>query len=139
MFIPTTAMLGRRQCLSSNAAGAHPLLWGHLLCARPSIRLLTHTASPWPTSKQPSPPAAASALAQPQHQQHTDRQPVATKVFKFRHFTLLHGGPCAMQMGTDAMLLGAWAQPPPHTASVLDGKWRATTAVAGRSDKSMYA
>jgi tRNA1(Val) A37 N6-methylase TrmN6 len=43
-------------------------------------------------------------------------------VFRFRHFTLLHGGPCAMKMGTDVMLLGAWAQPPEHTAAVLDGK-----------------
>jgi tRNA1(Val) A37 N6-methylase TrmN6 len=43
-------------------------------------------------------------------------------VFKFRHFTLQHGGPCAMKMGTDSMLLGAWAQPPEHTAAVLDGE-----------------
>lgn len=46
----------------------------------------------------------------------------APAMFRFRHFTLLHGGPCAMKMGTDAMLLGAWAQPPPHTAAILDGE-----------------
>lgn len=39
--------------------------------------------------------------------------------FKFKYFTLGHGR-CAMKMGTDAMLLGSWSQPPEHTTYVLD-------------------
>eukprot|EP00775_Hariotina_reticulata_P002304 gene2304-2612_t len=40
-------------------------------------------------------------------------------MFRFKNFTLNHGR-CAMKMGTDAMLLGSWSQPPNHTRHVLD-------------------
>jgi hypothetical protein len=58
-------------------------------------------------------------------------KPPAVFKFKFKHFTLMHGGPCAMKMGTDAMLLGAWAQPPEHTAAVLDGESMRPCCVIG--------
>lgn len=45
--------------------------------------------------------------------------PAKSSVFKFRHFDLAHGM-CAQKMGTDSMLLGAWAQPPPETQTMLD-------------------
>ncbi|KAF6263416.1 S-adenosyl-L-methionine-dependent methyltransferase [Scenedesmus sp. NREL 46B-D3] len=44
---------------------------------------------------------------------------VKSSVFRFRHFDLAHGK-CAQKMGTDSMLLGAWAQPPPDPQTVLD-------------------
>jgi hypothetical protein len=44
-----------------------------------------------------------------------------------------------MKMGTDAMLLGAWAQPPPHTASVLDSERRVSRSPACmRSQQSRH-
>jgi tRNA1(Val) A37 N6-methylase TrmN6 len=50
---------------------------------------------------------------------HNAQVHVKSSVFRFRHFDLAHGK-CAQKMGTDSMLLGAWAEPPATTRSVLD-------------------
>jgi len=41
------------------------------------------------------------------------------KTFQFKQFSIESGG-TSMSVGTDGVLLGAWAEIPPHTQSVLD-------------------
>lgn len=40
-------------------------------------------------------------------------------MFRFKHFDLSHGK-CAQKMGTDCMILGSWAEPPPNSTTILD-------------------
>ena len=44
---------------------------------------------------------------------------MANDYFKFRQFTI-HQGRCAMKVGTDGTLLGAWANAPLGTTRILD-------------------
>jgi tRNA1Val (adenine37-N6)-methyltransferase len=54
-----------------------------------------------------------------QHEPVTQAPPRQRGQFLFRHFSLRHDA-CAQKMGTDAMLLGAWAEPPAGAHSALD-------------------
>ncbi|WIA23043.1 hypothetical protein OEZ86_009958 [Tetradesmus obliquus] len=61
-----------------------------------------------------NPAASVTTVTAPEQ-----KVPPKSSVFRFRHFDLAHGK-CAQKMGTDSMLLGAWAQPPPETQTILD-------------------
>ena len=44
---------------------------------------------------------------------------MASEIFQFKQFSVVHDR-CAMKVGTDAVVLGAWAPVSPSIKSILD-------------------